>query len=426
MAYVRPFKGYCYNQQEIRSFGRVVAPPYDVISTEERAKYYEEKYNILHLTLPQKANGQDKYAHSASLLKQWINKEILVKDEAPFFLLYNHSFSFNNELSLRRGFLAVVKLEDFKDKIILPHEDTLTLPKKDRFELLKTTRTNLSPIFLIYPDKKNEIMQLLDERRELSVFANFTTPNGEKHTLWKVYDQKAHAELKEIFNKKKLYIADGHHRYETALKFYKKTKKESHRWLLVYLSPMQEDNLKIFSAHRLIKGFNADDWERLNKKAGDFFWLKELPTNDIKESFEIIKSEGNKRHAFGVLFNDSGTMKTLLLVSKNEKHLLEKMDGHSPAWKHLDVSVLHSLVFSHILGFEEEKLQETNRLSYEVHRHKTIDMVKEGIFQAAFLLNPTRVEEVKLVAERGEKMPGKATYFYPKVPSGLVIHKLEE
>ena len=269
-------------------------------------------------------------------------------------------------------------------------------------------------------------MQTLDMHRETAVFANFTAFPEQKHTLWKIYDEKVNSEIMGFFKERPLYIADGHHRYETALKFWKENKKESYRWILVYLSPMDGDNLKIFSAHRLIKGFNADDWKRLNEKAGNFFDIREFPISDIGESFKLLKEAGNRRHAYGVLFNDGSAVKTLLLVSKNEKRLIEKMDGHSPAWKHLDVSVLHSLVFSHILGFEEEKLQAASRLSYEVQRHKTIEMVKSGAVQAAFLLNPTKVEEVGLVADRGEKMPGKATYFYPKVPSGLVINKFEE
>jgi uncharacterized protein (DUF1015 family) len=424
MADIKPLKGYFYNQDKIKNLSEVIAPPYDVIAPEKREEYSSKEYNILHLTLPKEVGNRDKYTHSASLLNEWIKNRILVRDDRPSFYLYNHNFSVNNENLLRKGFFALVRLEDFKEGEILPHEDTLSSPKKDRFKLLKATGSNLSPIFLIYSDRESKIMNLLEKNREPSRFAGFNDLNKEKHTLWRVSNPEVHSEIKEIMQHKTLYIADGHHRYETALRFWKETGKNSHGWILAYLSPMADESLKIFSAHRLLKGFGASDWKKLNEKAGDFFWIKELPLNNIDEAFKLIEKEGERRHAFGVLYNDGNVTKTLLLVSKSEKKLLEKMDGHSPAWKHLDVSVLHSLIFSHILGFEEEKLQAASRLSYEVDRYKTIELVKDSTFQIAFLLNPTQVEEVRLVANRREKMPGKATYFYPKVPSGLIIHML--
>ncbi|HIE43337.1 MAG TPA: DUF1015 family protein, partial [Candidatus Omnitrophica bacterium] len=234
-----------------------------------------------------------------------------------------------------------------------------------------------------------------------------------------------HTKVKQIMEDKLLYIADGHHRYEIALRFWKQTKKDMHRWILAYLSPIEDKSLRILPAHRLVKGFNNKDWEKLLRKGREYFWIKEFSLNSIEKSFSILSEEGEKRHAFGILFNDGRSIKSTLLVSKNEKKLQEKMDGHSPAWKHLDISVLHSLIFSHILGFEEESLQRASRLKYEVDRDKTMRLVKGGSYQVGFLLNPTKVKEVQMVAERREKMPGKATYFYPKVPSGLIIHMLE-
>ena len=140
----------------------------------------------------------------------------------------------------------------------------------------------------------------------------------------------------------------------------------------------------------------------------------------------LIKKEGHTRHAFGVVYNDNNTIKTLLMVSKNERKLLSQMDGHSPAWKHLDVSVLHSLIFAHILDFDEENLQKASKLIYEVDRYKALELVKENVFHTAFLVNPTKIEEVRLVANRQERMPGKATYFYPKVSSGFFVNVMEE
>ncbi len=465
MVDIKPFCGCFYNLQKINNFAEIIAPPYDVIPLEEREEYYARPYNIINLILPKETAGKDKYQHAAFLLDEWIKNKILVREENPSLYLYHQKFSAHNESFLRKGFFALVRLEDFKEGNIIPHENTLSSPKEDRFKLLKATGANLSPVFMLYSDENNEVMNLLENGKESTEFADFIplegkisrhikrglpNPLGKRHTSWKVTNPEVHSRIKDILQHKKLYIADGHHRYETALRFWNETKKDSHSWILVYLSPMEDDNLKIFSAHRLLKGFDDSDWRKLNEKAKDFFWIKELPLNDndIDESFNFIEEEGKKRHAFGILYNDNNVIKTLLLVSKNEKKLLEQMDGclparrtrlwearrakasaterHSPAWKHLDVSVLHSLIFSHILGFEEEKLQDTSRLSYEVDRYKTIELVKNGTYQIAFLLNPTKVEEVKLVANRREKMPGKATYFYPKVSSGFFIHMLEE
>lgn len=437
MADIKPFNGYFYNTQKIKNLSEVIAPPYDVISLEEREAYYSREYNIINLILPKETGSQDKYEHAASLLNEWTKNKILIKDDSPSFYLYHQKFSANNENFLRKGFFALVRLEDFKEGKILPHENTLSSPKEDRFKLLNATHSNLSPVFMIYSDENREIMKLLEENRASSYFADFTplgskypqglragftNPLGNRHTLWKVPCPEIHSKIKEIIAGKTLYIADGHHRYETALKFWKETKKDSCGWILAYLSPMEDDSLKIFSAHRLLKDFNDIDWKKLNEKAKDFFWIKELPINDIDKTFKLLEEEGKKRHAFGIVYNNNNAVETLLLVSKSERKLLGKMDEHSPAWKHLDVSVLHTLIFSHILGFEEETLQNTSRLSYEVDRYKTIDLVKKGTYQAAFLLNPTKVEEVRLVANRQEKMPGKATYFYPKVSSGFFIN----
>ena len=450
MAEIKPFSGHFYNIKKIKSLSQVIAPPYDVIPFQEREEYYSRVYNIINLILPEETEKQDKYQHAALLLDEWLKDGIFIEGKKECFWLYHQHFLANNEDFLRKGFFSLVKLEDFAEGGILPHENTLTSPKEDRFRLLSATHANLSPIFLIYSDEKNEVMQLLERNKEASTFANFSPlerkntkyiqkgfphPLGKKHTLWAVSDAAVQAEIKEIIRRKTLYIADGHHRYETALKFWKQTKKDSDGWILAYISPIEHDSLKIFPAHRLLKNFNRNDWDRLNDKAKEFFHLKELPLKNIDESFNLIKDEGRTRHAFGVVYNDDNTVKTLLMVSKNERKLLGKMDGrrrskasaterHSPAWKHLDVSVLHSLIFSHILGFDEENLQKTARLIYEVDRYKAMELVKENIFHTAFLLNPTKVEEVRLVANRQERMPGKATYFYPKVSSGFFINVL--
>jgi len=441
MADIKPFNGYFYNPKKIKNLAQVIAPPYDVIPQEEREEYYLRKYNIINLILPKETATKDKYTHSASLLKEWLKNDILKKDAKTSFYLYHQNFIANGESLSRKGFFALVRLEDFKEGKILPHENTLSSPKKDRFKLLNAARANLSPIFLIYSDDNNRIMNLLEENRENKTFADFTPlarknaeyiqkgfphPLGKKHTIWRVSNPQIKEKVQEIMKSKTLYIADGHHRYETALKFWKENKKDSYRWILAYISPIEDESLKIFPAHRLLKTFSEEEWKKLQDKAGDFFWVRELPLNDLSKTFETIQKEGEKRHAFGVAYNNGKEIKTLLLVSKNEKKLLGKMDGHSPAWKHLDVSVLHSLVFSYMLGLDEKNLQDTSRLNYEVDRYKTLDMVKNGTFQIAFLLNSTKVEEVRVVANRKERMPGKATYFYPKVSSGFFINVFEK
>ncbi len=437
MADIKPFNGYFYNPKKIKSFSQVIAPPYDVIPPEEREEYYTRGHNIINLTLPKEIATEDKYAHSASLLNNWLKNNIFIKDVQTSFYLYHQNFIANGESLWRKGFFALVRLEDFKDGKILPHENTLSSPKKDRFKLINATRANLSPIFLIYSDENNRVMELLKEYREKTAFADFVPlvrknakyiqkgfphPLGKKHTIWRVSKPQVHKQIQEIIKSKTLYIADGHHRYETALKFWKENKKDSHKWILAYISPIEDDSLKIFPAHRLLKRFSKNEWEKLYDKASDFFWIKELSLDNTNRTFETIKKEGDNRHVFGVAYNNGSEIKTILLVSKNEKKLLGKMDGHSPAWKHLDVSVLHSLVFSYILGLDEKHLQDTSQLDYEVDRYKTLEMVKSGVFQIAFLLNSTKVDEVRLVANRKERMPGKATYFYPKVSSGLFIN----
>ena len=422
MVDIKPFRGYYYNRNKVADIFKAIAPPYDVISQEKREGYLSYPYNIVHLTLPQGAPNEDRYSYAYTLLQEWIRDEVLVQDEGPSLYLLEHLFNLHGKTIVRKGFFALVKLEDLAKGNIHPHEATLSAPKKDRFELLKATRAHLSPIFSLYVDEREEIIGALQSKKEDSPLFNIAFEDHQELTLWKASERNVREKVKEIMAHKRLYIADGHHRYETALNFSRMSNEPSHKWVMMYLCPMDGKVLKILPAHRLLKHFSSENLRERKEKGKEHFRVNTVPFTTIEDLLVSLKEEKDRRHVFGVYVKGEDP---LVLVSKKEKEWVDEMGNHSPAWKNLDISILHSLIFSHILGWEEEELQREGNLTYVVDRDETIRLVEEEECKVAFLLNSTRLREVRMVAERGEKMPGKATYFYPKVPSGLVMNLIE-
>ena len=409
MLEISPFKGIFFNEKKAGRISELIAPPYDVI--EDKKKWNSlSPYNITHITLSQRGND---YIERGEKWKKWKKERIVTKEDSSSYYLCYHHFFYEGKEFTRKGFFGAVKLSEYEKREIMPHEETLASPKEDRYKLLKTTKSSLEPIFFLLPGGE-EIMRILEKNKEERIFS--VSFDNNRYILWRISNRDAIEKISSLISSKKLYIADGHHRYETSLIYKKENPSFTH--VLGYIVPMEDRGVVILPAHRVLKSIPENSIDKLLTKGKK--WFNILPLDSFS-FYETLEKEGEKHHAF-IFLNKEGRY-PYLLKSINEKKVEKEILEHSPAWKRLDVSVLHSLILHEIMGMEEKELEERGLLFYMVDREKAIELINRGEFEGGFFLNPTKIEEIKIVADRGEKMPGKATYFYPKVHSGLIIYE---
>jgi uncharacterized protein (DUF1015 family) len=414
MVDILPFRGIRYSLDEIE---RLVTPPYDVISEEERDRYYEKhENNVIRLILGKEYNDDgpedNKYTRAKNYFENWLKEGILKQDQEPSIYVYQQDYLFKGEKKALRGFIALVKLEEFEKGMILPHEETLPEAIRDRFQLLKECRVNFSQIFTLYSDPEKRIDRLLEGGLEAPII-DIKGEDGIRHRVWKIGNPKVIEEIRKEMKGKKLFIADGHHRYSTALIFRDKMRGhcEGCEYTMMYLVNMNSGGATILPAHRLVRDLEGLDASKVLEMMGELFEVEEV---DREEMFTKME---NKRHTFGMYYSG----RYYLLTLKDERTMDELFgERKSKAWKNLEVAVLRYVVIEGILGIKDR-----GRIGYEIDEKKVIMSVDEGEYQIAFFVNPTKVEEVRDVALAGERMPGKATYFYPKPLTGLVMNKLD-
>ncbi|MEW6087072.1 MAG: DUF1015 domain-containing protein [bacterium] len=435
MAKIIPFRGILYNQKNVGYLHKVATPPYDVITPKKQDEYYKKSpYNIVRLDLGKEIAGDNlkinKYIRANNFINEWLEKDILYRDEIPSFYFHTQTYCLKNNLrKVRSGFIALVKIEDFESGVVLPHEKTFKKVTSDRLELLRHCKTNLSQVFGLYPDKTNKINKLFNTglgKPEIEL----KDEEGSIHRLWKITDTRKIRKIQKDIEKKPLFIADGHHRYETALNYRnerrqrdkKFTGEEPYNYVMMYLSNMDDVGLTILPTHRLLKNFSPIMTSELEK----YFFVKKYPFRDEKQKTSQLKmliakmEKGRlKKHLFGLYL--SGENSFLLLTLKDHNHVLEKLEHGKPReWAELDVVVLHYILIHTIFKVKEEDI------SYLADTEIACDKVDQKEFKAVILLNPTKISQVKKIASLGERMPHKSTYFYPKILTGLVINSLKD
>lgn len=424
MATVRPFRGLRFTDAA-GSTGQLVCPPYDIISEEERKSYLRENpHNIIRLELPKE--GENPYETAGKVLKDWIAKEMLRRDEKEAFYIYEIEFTVNSRKMKISGLVARVQLEEFSKGIVLPHEQTLSKAKEDRLNLMKATDCNFSQIYSLYIDG-GKISGLCEERKKRKPDVEATDQEGLIHRLWIVTDANFIEAVQQGFADKKLYIADGHHRYETALNYRNYMREKGLRKpgdgcddIMMFLADMEQDGLVVLPTHRIVRDLANFDREWLLEKCGDYFEVKSgLSKKDVETALGTAYDEGKAAFA---LYSGSGNFD--LLCSKVDA-VPGEFESGSKALRGLDVSVLHTLVLERLLGIDKENMAKQINLTYTRDEQEAIGAVDSGKAQCAFILNPTRVSEIKDVALAGEKMPQKSTYFYPKLITGLVMNKID-
>ena len=446
MAKIIPFKGILYNKEKIRDMKDVVAPPYDVISPPEQEELYKRhENNVVRLILGKESDSDtpdnNRYTKAKDSFDSWQKDSILIKDAFPSIYVYSQEYHLGEtegfEKKRRLGFIALSKLENFGEGKIHPHENTLAKPKEDRLKLMQHCNANFSSIFGLFSDPSKRIDSVLKDYMRHSPLYDLVDDAGMRHTLWAIRDNKVIQIITGVMSDKQVFIADGHHRYETAINYRNEmreklpnfTGEELYNYVMMYFTNTNSEGLSILPIHRLVSNLSNFDKKKIIKKAGEFFNIEKLSLNESDEKtvkqklFSDMKERGKKEHIFGMYL---GNDEYLLLTLKDED-VLDRLITNSrhPSWKKLDVTILHTLLIEKVLGISEKNLAEQKNITYTISGDEAIKDVKAGKYQIALFLNPTKIEEVKDVAAAGEKMPQKSTFFYPKLITGLVMNKLE-
>jgi len=441
MAEVLPFRGILYNTQKIRDLSDVVTPPYDVISKPEQHDFYERHpQNIIRLILGKTTENDtvnnNYYTRASDFLKNWFSENILEQDTTPAFYLTSMDFSLENKIFTRYGIIALVALEPFKNGVIVPHESTFSNVKTERFGLMKSCHANFSPIFSLYSDSKNIIIdKLKGPALKQTPVIEFADYDGHRHRMWRITDLDSCRYVSNAMQEKRLFIADGHHRYETALDYRDWisssnpdfNKDHPANYVMMYLNSMEDTGLVILPAHRMIKGLKSSIITSFINNAEDYFDILTIPFMDSDferaraEFISILKSNASK-NIIGVLMK--GSMEFYLLTLKSG--VMERMFSNElpEALRNLDVTVLTHLIFIEIFGFDNSNLDDESIITYSSSEKQAIEAAVSGKCDISFILNPTKIEQVRDIANKGLIMPRKSTYFYPKVITGLVMNKL--
>jgi len=425
MSRIIPFRGIRYNKDKIDDLAAVVTQPYDRIDGPEQKAYYERSpYNIVRIIKGKAALPGDVYASAASFFLDWLNEGILKRDETPSLYVYHQEYTYTNERLTRKGFIALGKLEPEK---VHAHERTLKGPKEDRLRLMQATEGNFGQIFMLYSDPQRAA------DKELEAAINERPPTislkddlGNRHLVWQVMDKRVIGEVQAAIADKDLYIADGHHRYETAVNFMRECKKagwkpaaaESFDYRMMTLFNIDEPGMTIRPIHRLIHGLPDFDPQLFLTKLGKDFAVKRYSA--LAEMEAALKA-GQDHHTFGCY--TGGIFSTLTVRDENLIDRLVTVE-RSMDWKRLDVSVLHIAILERHLGIDAAALEEERNITYSHDVLDAVNRVDQKDEQIFFCLNPTSPDEVRRVADHGEKMPQKSTDFYPKLLTGLVLSKM--
>lgn len=426
MVSIVPFRGILYNKEKVKNLSKVISPPYDIVCPDEQRRLSARSaYNVIHLDLN---TDTKKYERAAEHFRVWQEKGILVRDEEPLLYVYSQEFLVGKEKRTRTGFFALSMLEKIgTDGSIHPHEFTLAKPKEDRLQLMRACKANFSPIFFLYEDKRAAIGTILKGTMRRAPAIDVNDDKKVRHCLWKLADPRAVAKITEFMKHKQVYIADGHHRYEAAQR-YSKEFHEQHPeqkgiqpcdFVLAMFVAKEDKGLVVFPTHRVLR-VPQFSWEQTKAKLTQFFAIEQIKT--LKELLNLMVIQ-EKAVVFGMYVDRKFFMLRFRKFRNIEELIREK---RALEWKRLDVTILHKVVIEDILRFSEESIKNEEGFRYTRDEQEAKKLVDTGKYDVAFFLNPTKVQQIIDVANAGERMPQKSTYFYPKLINGLVINKFEK
>ncbi len=439
MAKVYPFRGILYNPACITDMAQVVTPPYDVISPREQEAYFQRHANnvirlILGKAQPGDAGPTDVHARAADYFQKWMETKVLVKDAVPAFYFTSVTFNMGGQRITRFGVVGCVRLEPFEKGIVLPHERTFSKVKSERLQLMQACHTNFSPIFGLYADSNGILKWLNEVDSSQTPDLDFIDDQGLGHKLWRITDKKIQAHITSALNDQCIYIADGHHRYETALNYRNWVRDntpgfdDNHpaNFVMMNLSSMKDPGMVILPAHRLLKDVPLEVADTLIDKAKTCFEIQSFSTDagisQALNAFDAAMAAHADRNAIGLFIKNLSTLNVLILKNGIMKQMYA--DEFPEALRDLDVTVLTRLLMIELLGYDQNRLDDAAKIGYATTTQAAFQAVQKGQAEIAFILNPTKIEQVQKVSRQGLIMPRKSTYFYPKVGSGLVINLL--
>ena len=419
MAEVQPLRALHYALEKTGGLQPVVAPPYDVIYAEGRKLLQAQSpYNVVEIDLPVAHNGEDPYEGAAATLAAWRAEGAVVQDETPaIWPLEQDYVGPDGRPRTRRGFLARVRVDEYGPGRIRPHERTHPGPKEDRLKLTRATKANLSPIFALFSDPEQRAWRALAPTTKQTPWAQTVDPDGTVNRLWRVDDPAAIAAVQSAAGRAELLIADGHHRYETARVYAEEIGGEGpHRYVLMCLVALEDPGLTVFPTHRLVRDLTDAQWDALRQAIEADFTLiplgsaDELPPAE-NEQVELGYIDAREKRPYRLVLGDPATADAA-------------MPGRSEPYRRLDTAVTEALLLKRALGMTDDQIDHLDGLGYARDDAQAIELVLSGEYDAALFMAPTPVDRVQAVAASGESMPPKSTYFFPKVPTGLLFNPL--
>ena len=426
MPKIRPFRALRYNRDVVKDISKVVAPPYDIIPPKLQDELYRKHpNNVIRLILGKVKKTDDakdnRYTRAMKFLDEWLRAGILVREKKPAIYIYTQRYNNGGKVINRFGFISRMGLDLGRKTKILPHENTLLAPKLDRLSLTRATKCNLSPIFVLYEDKGRKVASVLRpfiSRNKPAIDVNF---QGVNNKVWVLDDPKSIKRIESALGKSDVFIADGHHRYEVARMYAREVEKKNvsasekanSKYTIAYFVESEEKALTILPAHRAAKDIGGLSKAEIILRLEKFFTIEKTAT--VSKMMSRLKSLSGS-HAFGV-YMAGGDF--LILRLKDIKYSDDAIKNKPKDWKRLDVSILHIFIFQNVLGISDGD----DNIDFFKSPEETAGAVRSGKFKIAFFLNPTKAWQVRRIAHIGECMPRKATYFYPKPVSGLVINK---
>ncbi|MFH1020813.1 MAG: DUF1015 domain-containing protein [Pseudomonadota bacterium] len=446
MALIAPFRALRYNPAKIQHLEEVVTPPYDVIDLQAQAAFAgKNPYNMIHLDLSKNFTAgqltEARYRQARETFAKWQQEGVLVRDNEPTIYLYHTEYSLPSGKRLtRKGLLCLVQLAEFAEGIVKPHEKTFSGVTSDRLSLLDTCHAQFSPIFSLYPDAQGQIMTLLEGGRSTEPLASVVDHDGCRHTIWAVTDPAILSQVRALFTEKSLYIADGHHRYTTALQFRALMRERLGRLpgdspynhTMMYLCGMEDPGLSVLPTHRLVRMPEAAGLAGLMAKLTQSFIVEEVTGGSreflVVEVLARMAENSGAATMFGLYHPQEDRC---LLLTLRDGIIDEALGGKQPAaLRELDVVILSDLILERLLQLDHGRCEKEGLVDYYSDPDTALDIaIKEGESSSGrspllFLMNPTLVSQVKRVADEGLVMPHKSTYFYPKLLTGLLLNKI--
>lgn len=442
MADVRPFRGLRYNQSFASHLDDVLAPPFDVVSAEEQKALHDRSpHNVIRIELGETqaadTDADNRYTRARDLLQRWLAEGALQQDDRPAFYLSRHTFRHDGQERSRWELYTQVRLEEWDKKVVLPHEFTLPGAKSDRLNLLRATRTNVSPVYSLYPDAGGSLGGLLQAQAQGQPVAQVSGWKDTAFTVWAITDPAVVGQIIAALQDTRLYIADGHHRYETALNYRNERRAqgggdadEGYNFVLMALTAVDDPGLLVLPIHRLVRGLDAGRIQTLLTKLNQEWRLEHLPLRPARVAEDLpavlrALDGAAEEPAFAIYGLEWGS--AILARPKSVADLRSRLpQSMAEPLKQLDLSVLHEVVLHGYLGIGREPADVERALTFTHLAAEAVAAVESGNAQLAILVNPTRVQQMVDVADAGEKMPQKSTFFFPKLPTGLVLRPVEE